>query len=236
MPTYIFPSVESADENGVIAIGGDTHPDRLLAAYKRGIFPWPYGDLPLLWFCPDPRFVLVPRQLHMPRSLLKSMRNTRLTVRVDSAFAQVIDECSNVMRPGQSGTWITEEIKAGYQALHERGYAHSIEAYLDEVLVGGLYGVSLGKVFFGESMFSKNANASKIAFATLVAQLIDWNYMLIDCQAYTDHLARFGASEMARADFLELIKQNNLHATCPGRWTFNFQPSSASAYLTQIAL
>lgn len=215
---YSFPPVNFADEDGVIAVGGDLNPQRLLAAYQKGIFPWPHEDYPLLWFCPDPRFVLYPHNFHLPKSLAKAMRKTKLSIRADGNFSQVIHACSHNKRTGQQGTWINDEIIAGYCALHEMGFAHSIEAYDGETLVGGLYGVCLGKIFFGESMFSLQNDASKIAFATLIAQLIDWDFELIDCQAYTEHLQRFGALEIKRSIFIEQLKHGLAHESKQSKW------------------
>lgn len=224
---FQFPSVKHADEDGIIAIGGDTSPERLLAAYQRGIFPWPHEDLPLLWFCPDPRFVLRPRKIHLPRSLAKAMQHSTLSIVADRDFKSVINHCAKSVRPGRPGTWINREIATGYQALHALGYAHSIEAYENHRLVGGLYGVSLGRIFFGESMFCLQPNASKITFATLVAFLIKEAFDLVDCQAYTDHLQRFGAREMPRSKFLEELKHSLNYPTKRFAWELRLNPQDA---------
>ena len=177
MPIYMltedlrFPPPEGASAEGIVAVGGDFRPQRLLLGYAQGIFPWPSEGLPLLWFSPDPRFVLTPETAHIGRSLRKKLRKQPFEIRFDTAFAEVIRACAATRRPGQRGTWIIEELVEGYEALHALGFAHSIEAWRDGRLVGGLYGVGLGQVFFGESMFAYEADASKCAFAVLLAQL-----------------------------------------------------------------
>jgi leucyl/phenylalanyl-tRNA--protein transferase len=218
----IFPPVSWASPEGVVAAGGRPDPETLKAAYSRGIFPWPHEGLPLLWFCPDPRFVLPP----------KEMRRGSFEVRADTAFRQVIRGCAARPRPEQDGTWITGEMIAGYTALHEEGLAHSIEAWQGERLVGGLYGISMGAVFFGESMFAEVPNASKVAFATLLANLVRWDFAMVDCQAYTDHLASFGAEEWPRARFLAHLKRALRKPTRQGRWTLELGPAEAAAALS----
>jgi leucyl/phenylalanyl-tRNA--protein transferase len=214
----VFPPPELADENGVIAVGGDLRPERLLLAYSMGIFPW-YGEgLPIIWHSPDPRLVLDPRSLHVPRSLRKTMNRRPYEIRLDTAFARVIEACAEVPREGQDGTWITEEMKHAYVRLHELGFAHSAEAWQGDTLVGGLYGVSLGSAFFGESMFAHADDASKIAFVTLIRQLEAWNIDLIDCQVYTEHLARFGAEDWPRHDFLAALHDALRQPTRRGPW------------------
>ena len=172
----LFPPVSWASPDGVVAVGGQPDPETLKAAYSRGIFPWPHEGVPLLWFSPDPRFVLRPEEAHVSRSLRREMRRGTFGVRADTAFEAVIRGCSARPRPGQDGTWITEEMIAGYTALHAEGIAHSIEAWRGGKLAGGLYGISLGGVFFGESMFAEEPNASKVAFATLLANLVHWGF------------------------------------------------------------
>src|SRR6185503_3951453 len=184
----LFPPTSWASPEGVIAVGGRPDPETLKTAYSRGIFPWPHEGLPLLWFCPNPRFVLRPEEAHVGRSLAKRLRRSPYEVRADTAFAAVIRACASRERPGQDGTWMTEEMIAGYAALHEEGLAHSIEAWQEGRLVGGLYGVSLGAVFFGESMYAEAPDASKVCFATLLANLVHWRFSLVDCQSYTEHL------------------------------------------------
>ncbi len=233
MPVYlltdklVFPPAEGASREGVVAVGGDFRPDRLLLAYSQGIFPWPTAGMPLLWFSPDPRFVLAPARAHLGRSLRKVMRRGTYEVRMDTAFEAVIRACGTVPRPGQDGTWIHEELIAGYLQLHERGYAHSIEAWRGGALVGGLYGVSLGGVFFGESMFAREPDASKVAFATLLGNLVAWGIDLVDCQVHTDHLERFGAEEQPRKVFLKRLRELLAAPTRHGRWQCELGPAEA---------
>ncbi len=233
MPVYlltdelIFPPPEGASPEGVVAIGGDFAPERLLLAYSQGIFPWPTEGFPLLWFSPDPRFVLVPREAHVGRSLRKAIRRGTYRVTSDRAFSEVIRECADQPRPGQSGTWITDELIEGFEALHARGFAHSVEAWHGDTLVGGVYGVSLGSVFYGESMFAHAPDASKVAFVTLLGNLDAWGFGLVDCQVYTDHLARFGASKWPRARFLAALHAALEPPTRRGRWTLELSPSEA---------
>jgi leucyl/phenylalanyl-tRNA--protein transferase len=200
-----FPPPEWADASGLLAYGGELTPRRLLAGYRRGIFPWYDEGLPVLWHSPDPRFVLPPGKLHVSRSLEKTLRRRTYALRADTAFAQVVDACAAAPRPGQNGTWITAEMRQAYGALHRLGYAHSVEAWLDAELVGGLYGVAVGSVFFGESMFSRAPDASKAAFAGLARALFAAGCQLIDCQVETEHLARFGAEPWSRGQFLEVL-------------------------------
>jgi leucyl/phenylalanyl-tRNA--protein transferase len=222
----LFPPPDRASPEGVVAIGGDFSPERLLLAYGQGIFPWPTEGFPLLWFSPDPRFVLPPSELHLSKSLRKRIRRGRYEVRMDTAFGEVIDACAAVPRPGQSGTWITSSLVDGFTQLHERGFAHSVETWQDGELVGGLYGVSLGGVFFGESMFARADDASKVAFATLAAQLVAWDYDLIDCQVYTEHLARFGARRWRRGRFLAQLHASLQRPTRRGPWRLELTPEA----------
>jgi leucyl/phenylalanyl-tRNA--protein transferase len=214
----IFPPPELAEENGVLAVGGDLREERLILAYSSGIFPWPHEGLPLLWHSPDPRTVLVPKDLHVGRSLEKSIRRGHYEVRLDTAFRQVMRGCSQKERPNQDGTWITDEMVEGYMALHRRGLAHSIEAWQGDELVGGLYGISLGGAFFGESMFAEAPDASKVAFATLVRQLDRWGFDFVDCQVHTEHLERFGAVPWSRTRFLAALKKALKKPTRVGPW------------------
>jgi leucyl/phenylalanyl-tRNA--protein transferase len=214
----IFPPPALADPNGILAIGGDLRPERLLLAYGMGIFPWYSEEMPILWHSPDPRLVLTPATLHVGRSLRKAIRRRPYEIRLDTAFADVIDACARSPRPGQNGTWITEEMKAAYVELHRRGFAHSAEAWQGQRLVGGLYGVSLGGVFFGESMFAYASDASKIAFVTLMRQLQAWRIELIDCQVHTDHLASLGAEEWSRSRFLGALERAVRVPTRKGPW------------------
>jgi leucyl/phenylalanyl-tRNA--protein transferase len=198
-----FPPIETAlaEPNGLLAVGGDVSAERLLAAYRRGIFPW-YGEgQPVLWWSPDPRMVLFVDELRVTRSLRKSIRQRRFDIRVDCAFRRVMEGCSSTPRPGQTGTWITPELVGAYCALHNQGHAHSVEAWKDDELVGGLYGVSIGRMFFGESMFTREADASKVALAHLVAMARRAGVPLIDCQQETAHLASLGARPIPRAEF-----------------------------------
>ncbi|WP_342379113.1 leucyl/phenylalanyl-tRNA--protein transferase [Myxococcus stipitatus] len=227
MPIYLlseehpelFPPPERADKSGVLAVGGDLSPERLLAAYSRGIFPWFSEGDPILWHSPDPRFVLEPDKLHVGRSLRKTMARGDYEVRYDTAFARVITECGRVPRPGQTGTWITDEMLEAYVALHERGFAHSVEAWAGGELKGGLYGVSLGAAFFGESMFALAPDASKVAFATAVERFKSWGFQFIDCQVETEHLARFGAEDWTRKRFLTALRRALDEPTRQGPWT-----------------
>lgn len=214
-----FPPPEDAHESGVLAVGGDLKPQRLLTAYSMGIFPWPMEGQPLLWHSPDPRFVLTPETFHLPKSLGKTLRKGTFEVRYDTAFAEALDGCARVKRDGQRGTWITEEMREAYCELNRLGFAHSIESWQEGKLVGGLYGVSLGSAFFGESMFAKVPDASKVAFATLVERLGRWKYTLIDCQVETEHLARFGAKHWPRERFLSALKDAIRRPTRQGPWT-----------------
>lgn len=197
-----FPAVERAfaEPNGLLAAGGDLTPERLLRAYRQGIFPWFAPGQPILWWSPEPRTIIRPADLHVSRSMRKLMRQTHLRVEFDRDFPAVIAACA-APRQGASGTWITETMQSAYIELHRLGHAHCVEVYQDEHLVGGLYGIALGRVFFGESMFSRIDNASKLAFITLVQQLEQWGFELIDCQMPTDHLFSLGASSLPRAQF-----------------------------------
>jgi leucyl/phenylalanyl-tRNA--protein transferase len=223
----LFPPPEGASPEGVVAIGGDFRPERLLLGYSQGIFPWPTEGFPLLWFSPDPRFVLVPGETHVPRSLAKRIARGTYRITADTAFVGVIDACAEMPRPNQSGTWITEDLVDGYADLHRRGFAHSIEAWEDDELVGGLYGVSLGGVFFGESMFAHADDASKVAFVTLLGQLASWGFTLVDCQVYTDHLARFGAVRWPRSRFLAELHESLSRPTRRGPWKLTVTPAEA---------
>jgi leucyl/phenylalanyl-tRNA--protein transferase len=214
-----FPPAEYAVD-GLLAVGGDLRPERLLLAYRSGIFPWYSQGQPILWHSPDPRTVLVPSDIEVPRSLRKALRKQPYRVTLDTAFPRVVAACASVERPGQSGTWITPEMQAGYRELHRRGLAHSVEAWDGGTLVGGLYGVSLGAVFFGESMFATAPDASKIAFVRLVEQLVRWDIGLVDCQVKTPHLARFGAVEWPRKKYLAALKKALARPTRPGPWRF----------------
>ena len=225
---HYFPPPSLAEPNGLLAIGGDLEPQRLLLAYTSGIFPWYSEGQPILWFSPEPRYVLEPRDLRVWRSLRKRLRQGEYEIRLDSAFSEVIERCAEIERPGQYGTWITDEMKNAYVRLHELGYAHSAEAWKDGVLVGGLYGVCVGNFFAGESMFAESPDASKIAFVWLARQLEAWGIELIDCQVYTEHLSRFGAKEISRKEYLDLLSRMVQAPRRPSRWAFDpgFGPGS----------
>ncbi len=202
----IFPPVEDTLEDGLLAAGGDLSEQRLLLAYKKGIFPWYEGNIPL-WWCPNPRFVLFPEELKVSKSMKQLMKKNTFNFTVDKAFKEVIHNCKATERVEQMGTWITDEIEKAFINLHLKGFAHSAETWMNDTLVGGLYGVSLGKIFFGESMFSTKNNASKFAFINYVQQLQNENFALIDCQVYTKHLESLGARMIARKDFIALIRK-----------------------------
>ncbi|GAB1482208.1 hypothetical protein MASR2M78_10230 [Treponema sp.] len=201
---YQFSDPEEAEE-GLVAFGGNLSPGMLLSAYEQGLFPWYDWENPILWHSPDPRFILFPDALHIPASLNKSLKKRVFTVKLDSAFSQVIHSCSEAQRPGQNGTWITDDMIQGYEELHRLGWAHSVEAYKSGVLVGGCYGLRLGDAFFGESMFATEDNASKVAFVSLATLLFSDGVRFIDCQVPTDHLANFGAVEIPRREYLGLL-------------------------------
>ncbi len=216
----IFPPVRYA-ENGLLAVGGDLRPERLVLAYSLGIFPWYSEGEAILWHSPDPRFVLKARDLRVSRSLRKTLRKAPYRVTLDTAFDAVVRACAKAERPGQRGTWITSDMARAYGDLYRHGLAHSVEAWLDRELVGGLYGVSLGAAFFGESMFARAPDASKVAFVTLVEQLVRWGIELVDCQVTTEHLARFGATEWPRRQYLAALKKALERPTRRGAWAFD---------------
>lgn len=233
MPVYLldkeisFPPPEDANEEGIVAVGGDLSPERLLLAYRQGIFPWPARGYPLLWFSPDPRFALEPAQAHVSRSLRKVMRRGSLRVTADTAFGDVIAACASVPRPHQKGTWITNELREGYLGLHELGYAHSIEAWDGDRLVGGLYGVALGRTFAGESMFASAPDASKVAFTTLLGHLAMWGFRIVDCQVHTEHLERFGATMWPRERFLARWRTAVEEPSTLAPWRLTMSPREA---------
>lgn len=224
MPVYrltariAFPPPEMAEAGGLLAVGGDLRPERLVLGYRVGIFPWYSEGEPIWWHSPDPRFVLVPEKLHLPRSLKKIIRRGDYEVRFDTAFPEVIRNCSLKPRPNQHGTWITAGMQAAYNRLWEMGIAHSAESWKEGRLMGGLYGVSLGNMFFGESMFSHAPDASKVAFAVLVRWLRATGIELIDSQVRTDHVERFGGEEWPRERYLERLKELVDLPTRMGRW------------------
>jgi leucyl/phenylalanyl-tRNA--protein transferase len=215
---FFFPDPELSHQDGLLAIGGDLSIERLILAYRMGIFPW-YGPKdPILWWSPDPRLVLYPESFHISRSLMKTLKQGRFTVTLDRNFSQVITSCAEIPRHHQPGTWITTDMMDAYCRLHDAGFAHSVEVWYHETLVGGLYGVSLGKCFFGESMFSRKSNASKVGLATLVTLLQSWSFHLIDCQVTTDHLLGLGAREVPRKQFLAELRQALKAPTRKGNW------------------
>ncbi|CAG1021267.1 Leucyl/phenylalanyl-tRNA--protein transferase [Patescibacteria group bacterium] len=206
-PQQPFPSVDQALDNpdGLLAVGGCLSTARLLNAYRQGIFPWYNPDEPILWWSPNPRLVLFPEHLNVSRSLRKTLRKQQFSVSFDTAFSAVLEGCAKP-RLDDKGTWLSPEMQAAYCELHRLGYAHSIETWLNDELVGGLYGVALGQVFFGESMFHTQTDASKVAFVYLVENLIEWGYQLVDCQVYTEHLVSLGAEEITRREFSKLLE------------------------------
>ena len=215
-----FPPAELANEDGIIAIGGDLSVERLLSAYQNGIFPWFNNDDSFIWWSPDPRFVLYPADLKVAKSMRSYFNQKKFQVTVDQEFETVMRNCQQAKREGQGGgTWITESMLEGYVNLHQAGYAHSVEVWKGEELVGGLYGVAIGKVFFGESMFSKASNASKFGFISLVRKLIELDFDLIDCQQKTKYLGSLGAKEIPRKDFLQHLESNKIKPTLKGNWS-----------------
>ncbi|MCL4114986.1 UNVERIFIED_CONTAM: hypothetical protein GTU68_042288 [Idotea baltica] len=215
----IFPHPSLADDQGLIGIGGNLNPSTLVNAYSAGIFPWFNEHDPILWWSPDPRFVLFPEDLKISKSMRPYFNQEKFRLTLDTHFQEVMTACSRIHRKGQGGTWITDEMLTAYIELHERGIAHSVEVWEGERLAGGLYGLSLGKMFFGESMFTLRPNASKFGFISLVKLLIARDFKLIDCQQETEHLKRFGAIKLKRNVFLELLLENQQHETLQGKWT-----------------
>jgi leucyl/phenylalanyl-tRNA---protein transferase len=215
----VFPSPRLADGDGLLAVGGDLSEERLLRAYSMGIFPWYTDDYPILWWSPDPRLILVPEELRISRSLRKTIRQGIFDVSCDTAFDEVIRNCSVVHRNTEGSTWITEEMRRAYLRLHLSGFAHSVEVRYQGELAGGLYGVALGGAFFGESMFHLKSNASKIALVTLLGRLASWNFSLIDCQVNTRHLMSLGAREVPRSEFMAMLNTALQSPTRRGRWT-----------------
>ena len=224
MPIYqltkhlIFPDPVLAEESGILAVGGDLAPERLLLAYQNGIFPWYNQGEPIIWWSPDPRMVLYIDDLHVSRSMRRMLKKEVFQVTFDKNFKSVIAACKVQKRKGQKDTWITEEMLNAYLQLHELGYAHSVEVWMENQLVGGIYGVSLGRCFFGESMFSKVSNASKAGLITLANQLKTLEFSFIDCQVYTEHLASLGAREISRHRFLQALQKDLEATTLKGNW------------------
>jgi len=215
----IFPDPSQAEDEGLLAVGGDLRLDRILLAYSMGIFPWYSDGQPLLWWSPNPRAILIPDQVHISKSLRRTIKNHKFSVRFDTQFADVIRNCSTTKRDGQGGTWITDEMIAAYCGLHGAGFAHSVETYHQEELVGGLYGISLGKAFFGESMFSHQTDASKIALVMLAELTGRLGFDFIDCQLPTEHLSSMGADEISREDYLVKLGFALSNQTFQGNWS-----------------
>jgi leucyl/phenylalanyl-tRNA---protein transferase len=217
----VFPAPQLAAADGLLAVGGDLRPERLLLAYANGIFPWPHEGYPLLWFSPDPRMILRTGDLRVSRRLARTIRQHRFDVRLDTECRAVIEGCATIARRGEAGTWITPDVVDAYTRLHGMGFVHSAEAWLDGRLVGGVYGVSLGGAFMGESMFARSTGASKVALAALVCQLDRWRIDLFDAQVYTAHVAGFGASEWSRVRYLTALRSALDRPTRRGRWTLD---------------
>jgi leucyl/phenylalanyl-tRNA--protein transferase len=214
----VFPPPDYADPSGLLAVGGDLSNERLLEAYRVGIFPWYSDDQPILWWSPDPRLILDLEDFKISRSLRKNLRKRIFQVTFDHAFEKVIRACASVPREAQNGTWITEDMQKAYINLHGLGYAHSVESWFGGKLAGGLYGVSLGKAFFGESMFHVESDASKVALTTLVEKLRSWDFHFIDSQMTTEHMLRLGARELPRRTFLKRLQSALRHPTRRGKW------------------
>jgi leucyl/phenylalanyl-tRNA--protein transferase len=215
-----FPPVDLASPEGLLAVGGDLRSERLLAAYRHGIFPWYSDGQPILWWSPDPRAVFFPDRVYVSRSLRKTLRSGRFTMSMDTCFREVIAACADTgLRRGETGTWITAEMQQAYIDLHEQGYAHSVEVWQDGELAGGLYGISLGKAFFGESMFHRRRDASKVALVALARQLQAWGFTFIDAQVSSEHVLRMGATEIRRKEFMRLLDSALEAPTRVGRWT-----------------
>ena len=229
MPVYqlipevsLFPPTEEAEDDGLLAVGGDLSKERLLAAYSKGIFPWYEVGQPILWWSPDPRLVLTPETLKISRSLRKVLRKQQFEIRFDTAFEKVIKACADVRTEQGEGTWIIPEMQQAYTELHQDGFAHSVESWLDGELVGGLYGISLGQCFFGESMFSTRNDSSKVALVALVEFSREVGIRMIDCQMTTPHLLSLGASEIQRKEFLKNLKILLEQPTLKGSWNNSF--------------
>jgi len=214
----VFPPVNLAIKEGILAVGGDLSPERLLKAYSEGIFPWYSDDEPIVWWSPDPRFVLFPEGIKISRTMRQVISRNIYTITFDRAFSDVIKSCSTIDRAHQYGTWITGEMREAYCRLHELGYAHSVEAWHNGELAGGLYGLSLGRCFFGESMFARKSNASKAAFITLAQKLREMEFIIIDAQVYTKHLESLGAFDMPRDEYCAILRHGLQYETIQGSW------------------
>jgi len=224
-----FPDPRRAPEHGLLALGGDFSPGRLISAYRLGIFPWPLDGYPYVWFCPDPRMVVRPSDVNVSRSLRKVLRSGELRVTFDEAFGDVIRACASTPRKDWPGTWIVDQVIRAYSRLHELGFAHSVETWHGDELVGGLYGVSVGSVFCGESMFHRKDDASKVAFVALAAQLDAWGYDMIDCQVHTSHLALLGAHEISRDRYLAQLATYVDKLPQRDRWAFELDLAELGA-------
>lgn len=218
VPELIFPPAEFAEADGLLAVGGDLSPERLILAYQSGIFPWYGQGDPIMWWSPDPRLVLFPEKFKRHKNLRRMVQSGKFEVRFDHNFPAVIKHCSQIARKGQADTWIVDDMLQAYEELHRQGYAHSVETYLDHQLVGGLYGVSLGGTFFGESMFHRVTDASKVALWHLVEKLQEWDFDLIDAQQETAHLKSLGAEVISRDNFLHLLRESNAKPDRCGNW------------------
>lgn len=216
----VFPHPALATDDGLLAIGGDLSEERLLLAYANGIFPWYSGDSPIMWWSPNPRMVLFLDDLKISKSLKQSLRSRKFTVHFDSNFEAVIRHCAKIPRKDQDDTWITNEMIEAYIHLHHAGFAHSVETFMNGRLVGGLYGISLGRIFYGESMFHLERDASKVALVHLVHRLKEWDFLAIDAQQDTDHMRSLGARGVPLSDFLDLLKKSLKYPTIKGKWCF----------------
>jgi len=217
---HIFPPPHLAEKEGLLAVGGDLSQDRLLLAYRMGIFPWYSNEEPILWWSPDPRLVLYPEEIRISKTLKKVIKKDKFEITLDQAFESVIHACAQIRVENNEGTWIGRDMIKAYKKLHEAGYGHSVEAWHKGELAGGLYGVSLGKSFFGESMFTRISNASNVAFVKLVEYLTALSFDMIDCQVRTEHMIRFGAREISRNLFLQQLKESVGEPTIKGKWQF----------------
>ncbi|HEX9880615.1 MAG TPA: leucyl/phenylalanyl-tRNA--protein transferase [Candidatus Binatia bacterium] len=230
MPIYrlideiVFPPPEDAQPDGLLAVGGDLSAERLLLAYELGIFPWYSEGQPILWWSPDPRLIIQPGDFRVSKALRQTLKKGIFRVTFDQGFEQVIRACSEVPRKGQHGTWITAEMRDAYIALHKLGYAHSVESWFEGELAGGLYGVCLGRCFFGESMFFLKPDASKVAFAILLDQLVKWEFHMVDAQMTTRHLISLGAKEIPRSEFLQRLQEALRFPTMKGHWQGTMDP------------
>lgn len=227
------PAMALEEPNGLLAVGGDLNPERILAGYQQGIFPWYDRDFPILWWAPDPRAVIPTAELYIPRRFRRELRRHPFRISLDRDFSGVVAGCAEP-RPGSEGTWIHPEMKVAYDQLHERGYAHSIEVWCDGRLVGGLYGVCLGRIFFGESMFSRRTGASKVALTTLIRQLARWDFPLLDCQLTNPHLEQFGCREIPREEFQRYLEDYAELAPATAPWTLDPDLADTTGWQAQV--